>query len=358
MSRLRSTLAVGAALIFTLFAAGHVLADTTILNVSYDPTRELYKAIQRGLRRGLEGEDRRDRHHRAVAWRLGHAGARGDRRARRRRRDAGARRPTSTRSPRTAARCQADWRDAAARQSARPTPRPSSSWSARAIPRASRTGAIWSSPASQVITPNPKTSGGARWNYLAAWACADKDFGGDEAKAKDFVADLYPHVPVLDTGARGSTTTFAQRGIGDVLLAWENEAFLALQRARRRQVRDRRPAASRSWPSRRSRWSTAMSTPRARARSPRPISKFLYTPEAQKIIAKNFYRPAKPEAADPEGPRALPEAEAGHHRRSAVRRLGEGAAEALRRRRHLRPDLQAASRRTERRTWPQASALG
>src|SRR6185295_13082546 len=80
----------------------------------------------------------------------------------------------------------------------------------------------------QVITPNPKTSGGARWNYLAAWAYALKQPGGDEAKAKQFVADLYSRVPVLDTGARGSTTTFVQRGIGDVLLAWENEAFLAI----------------------------------------------------------------------------------------------------------------------------------
>src|SRR5690606_11744789 len=81
----------------------------------------------------------------------------------------------------------------------------------------------------QVITPNPKTSGGARWNFLAAWAWARDEFGGDEAKAQEFVAELYGHVPVLDTGARGSTTTFVQRGIGDVLLAWENEAFLALE---------------------------------------------------------------------------------------------------------------------------------
>jgi len=80
----------------------------------------------------------------------------------------------------------------------------------------------------EVVTPNPKTSGGARWNYLAAWAFARKAAGGDEAKAQEFVATLFRNVPVLDTGARGSTTTFAQREIGDVLLAWENEAFLAL----------------------------------------------------------------------------------------------------------------------------------
>lgn len=82
-------------------------------------------------------------------------------------------------------------------------------------------------PGVLVITPNPKTSGGARWNYLAAWAYADKKYGNDAAKTKDFVRQLYKNVPVLDTGARGSTTTFVERGIGDVLIAWENEAYLA-----------------------------------------------------------------------------------------------------------------------------------
>jgi sulfate transport system substrate-binding protein len=82
-------------------------------------------------------------------------------------------------------------------------------------------------PGVSVITPNPKTSGGARWNYLAAWAYAQKNDGGDEAKTKEFISKLFKNVPVLDTGARGSTTTFAERGIGDVLIAWENEAFLA-----------------------------------------------------------------------------------------------------------------------------------
>ena len=84
-------------------------------------------------------------------------------------------------------------------------------------------------PGVAVITPNPKTSGGARWNYLAAWEFAKRKNGGSEAKAKEFVASLYKNVPVLDTGARGSTITFVQRNVGDVLLAWENEAFLALK---------------------------------------------------------------------------------------------------------------------------------
>jgi sulfate/thiosulfate-binding protein len=85
-------------------------------------------------------------------------------------------------------------------------------------------------PGVQVITPNPKTSGGARWNYLAAWAHALRKFKGDEAQVQGFVKALYANVPVLDSGARGSTTTFVERGIGDVLLAWENEAFLAVER--------------------------------------------------------------------------------------------------------------------------------
>ena len=84
-------------------------------------------------------------------------------------------------------------------------------------------------PNVSVITPNPKTSGGARWNYLAAWAWASKQPGGSEATARDYTRKLFSHVPVLDTGARGSTTTFVQRGIGDVLLAWENEAFLSIK---------------------------------------------------------------------------------------------------------------------------------
>src|SRR5215471_3763001 len=84
-------------------------------------------------------------------------------------------------------------------------------------------------PGIHVVTPNPKTSGGARWSYLAAWAYAQKAQGGNAEKAKAFVTELYKHVPVLDTGARGSTTTFVQRGIGDVLLSWENEAYLALR---------------------------------------------------------------------------------------------------------------------------------
>jgi sulfate/thiosulfate transport system substrate-binding protein len=131
-------------------------------------------------------------------------------------------------------------------------------------------------PGIAVVTPNPKTSGGARWNYLAAYAYALKANANDDAKAREFVKALYRNAPVLDTGARGATTTFAQRGIGDVLVAWENEAHLALEEFGASPWRNSAPTSSRSSrrrcrsaPSRRSRSSTRSSTRRARARSPR-----------------------------------------------------------------------------------------
>ena len=120
-----------------------------------------------------------------------------------------------------------------------------------------------------VITPNPKTSGGARWNYLAAWGYALRQPGGDEAKAKDFVTRLYKNVPVLDSGARGSTTTFVERGIGDVLIAWENEALLSVKELGEDKVVDKRGT-------------------RAVAQA---YLEYLYTEEGQKIAAKNYYRP-------------------------------------------------------------------
>ncbi len=119
-------------------------------------------------------------------------------------------------------------------------------------------------PGIQVVTPNPKSSGGARWAYLAAWAYAEKGPGGDAGKAKAFVTNLYKHVPVLDSGARASTLTFTKRGIGDVLLSWENEARLALKE-RPANMKSSIPRAL-SWPNRQWRWWTRMSTVTAPAR--------------------------------------------------------------------------------------------
>jgi sulfate/thiosulfate-binding protein len=142
----------------------------------------------------------------------------------------------------------------------------------------------------QVITPNPKTSGGARWNYLAAWAWAERQPGASEASAQEFVRNLYKHVPVLDTGARGSLTTFAQRGIGDVAISWENEAHLALQERGAAKFEIVVPSISvLAEPS------VAVVDKVALRRGTRAVAQayleFLYTSEGQEIAAKHFYRP-------------------------------------------------------------------
>ncbi len=142
----------------------------------------------------------------------------------------------------------------------------------------------------QVITPNPKTGGGARWNYLAAWAYAKDKFGGDEAKIKEFVGKIYKHVPVLDTAARGATTTFVQRGIGDVLITWENEAFLAQKELGKGQFEIVLPSIS------------ILAEPPVAVVEKNAVRKgtldaaqeylsFLYSPQAQELAAENFYRP-------------------------------------------------------------------
>lgn len=158
----------------------------------------------------------------------------------------------------------------------------------------------------EVITPNPKTSGGARWNYLGAWIYALDKFGGDEARVRDFVAAIYRNVPVLDTGARGSTTTFAQRGIGDVLLAWENEAYLSLQELGDDKFDIVVPSVS------------VLAEPpvtlvdgnvdaRGTRKEAQAYLDFLYSETGQTLAAKHFYRPAKPELADPADIERFPE---------------------------------------------------
>ncbi len=151
-------------------------------------------------------------------------------------------------------------------------------------------------PGVSVITPNPKTSGGARWHHLAAYAYALKNNGGDVAQAKAFLAALYRNVPVLDTGARGATTTFAQRGIGDVLLAWENEAFLAQQELGPDQFEIIVPSLSiLAEPP------VALVDRNVDRRGTRKVAEaylaFLYSPEGQRLAAKHYYRPREPQHA-------------------------------------------------------------
>ena len=151
-------------------------------------------------------------------------------------------------------------------------------------------------PGVSVITPNPKTSGGARWNYLAAWAFALQKFNGDEAKVKDFVVKLFKNVPVLDSGARGATTTFVQREIGDVLLAWENEAYLALKEFGADKFQIITPSVSiLAEPS------VAVVDKVAKKHGTlgvaREYLKYLYSDEGQDIAGRNFYRPRSEKAA-------------------------------------------------------------
>jgi len=146
----------------------------------------------------------------------------------------------------------------------------------------------------QVITPNPKTSGGARWAYLAAWAYANKASGGDESKDIDYIKQLYGHVPVLGTGARDSTVTFAQKGLGDVLLAWENEAYLVLDEFGADNFDIVYPPSSiLAEPP------VAVVDKNAEAHGTAEVAKayleWLYSPEGQTIEAKHHYRPSKPE---------------------------------------------------------------
>jgi len=149
-----------------------------------------------------------------------------------------------------------------------------------------------------VITPNPKTSGGARWNYLAAWAYADHIFKGDRERILNYMRALFRNVPVLDTGARGATTTFVQRGIGDVLLAWENEAFLAQEELGPDKFEIVVPRLSiLAEPS------VALVDRNVDRHGTREVAqaylRYLYSPEGQRIAAHNYYRPRQPEHADP-----------------------------------------------------------
>ena len=210
-------------------------------------------------------------------------------------------------------------------------------------------------PEVSVITPNPKTSGGARWNHLAAWGFILKRELGDfsklkdpasagkvaeaNAKARQFIAELYKHVPVLDSGARGSTTTFVQRGMGDVFLSWENEAFLATKEFGSDKFEIVVPSVS------------ILAEPPVAVvdkvvdkKGTRAVAeaylKYLYTEEGQEIAARNFYPPALGIGRE-EVRRHLPQSRVVYDRRS-LRRLEKGPEGALRRRRRIRPDLPAA----------------
>src|SRR5882762_432742 len=268
-----------------LFSATAAQADVTLLNVSYDPTRELYK----DLGAAFAGSYKADK----VTINTSNGGSGAQARAV----IDGLPADVLTLAlaadidavSKNAGILPADWQKRLPDNS---TPYTST------IVFLVRKGNPWKikdwsdliKPGIQVVTPNPKTSGGARWAFLAAWACALKAPGGSEAKAKEFVAALYHNVPVLDTGARGSTTTFVQRGIGDALIAWENEAYLAINELGPDKVEVVDPSVSiLAEPP------VALVDKVVDKHGTRQVAQayldYLYTPEGQEIVAKNYYRP-------------------------------------------------------------------
>jgi sulfate/thiosulfate-binding protein len=295
MTRFRSTLAAGAALIATALTASVVLADMTLLNVSYDPTRELYRAVNEAFIKDWKARGGEN-----VRIEQSHGGSGKQARAV----IDGLQADVVTLALEgdidqvaKAGLVKSGWQKRLADNSS-----PYTSTIVFLVRKGNPKGLKdWDDllkPGVEVITPNPKTSGGARWNYLAAWAYADNKYGHEEDKDKDFVRKLYANVPVLDTGARGATTTFVQRGIGDVLLAWENEAFLAIDELGAGQFEVVVPSLSiKAEPP------VAVVDKVVDAKGTRKVAEaylnFLYTPEAQKLIAHHYYRPSDPKSVDP-----------------------------------------------------------
>jgi len=289
MANRMSRLLRGAAFAIGLFAGlTAAQAETTLLNVSYDPTREFYKAINEAFAAHWKAETGED-----VTIEQSHGGSGKQARAV----IDGLEADVVTLALAYDIDAIAQNSDLIDKNWQKRLPNASSPYTSTIVflvrkgnPKQIRDWPDLLKGDVQVITPNPKTSGGARWNYLAAWAYALTQPGGNEAKAQQFVADLYRRVPVLDTGARGSTTTFVQRGIGDVLLAWENEAFLAMQALGKDQVEIVVPSMSiLAQPP------VALVDKNVDAKGTRKVAEaylqFLYSPEGQEIAAKNFYRP-------------------------------------------------------------------
>jgi sulfate/thiosulfate transport system substrate-binding protein len=285
-----------AAIAANLASIGPAMAGRTLLNVSYDPTRELYKAVNEAFAADWKAKTGED-----IEIKNSHGGSGKQARAVIDGLDADVvtlalAYDIDVIAEKTG-KLPADWQKRLPHNSA-----PYTSTIIFLVRKGNPKGIKdWDDlvkPGVEVVTPNPKTSGGARWNYLAAWAWAEKAYGGDETKVKEYVAALYRNVPVLDTGARGSTTTFAQREIGDVLLAWENEAFLAQAEFGADKFDIVVPSMSiLAEPP------VAVVDKNAEAKGNTDLAKayidFLYTPKGQSIIAKNHYRPDDPSAADP-----------------------------------------------------------
>jgi sulfate/thiosulfate transport system substrate-binding protein len=214
------------ALVFSALAQSAIAADISLLNVSYDPTRELYEAINPAFAKQYKAKTGDN-----VKIKQSHGGSGKQARTVIDGLDADVVTLALAYDIDAIAEkdlLKKDWQKSFAKNSA-PYTSTIVFLVRKGNPKAIKDWNDLVKPGVSVITPNPKTSGGARWNYLAAWGYALKQKGGNEATAKEFVQKLFKNVPVLDSGARGSTVTFAERGIGDVLLTWENEAYLAIK---------------------------------------------------------------------------------------------------------------------------------
>jgi len=264
-------------------------AQTTLLNVSYDPTRELYVEINAAFAKYWEGKTGQK-----VTIRQSHGGSGSQARAV----------SDGLEADVVTLALAYDIDAISAAGLIKPAwqkrlPENSSPYTSTIVflvrkgnPKGIRDWSDLVKPGVGVITPNPKTSGGARWNYLAAWEYGRRQPGGTDATAKAFVTALYKNVPVLDSGARGSTNTFVQRGLGDVLLAWENEAYLALAEAKGK-VDIVVPSISILAEPPVTVVDAVVDRKKTRAVAEEYL-KFLYTPEGQDIAARHHYRPRDP----------------------------------------------------------------
>lgn len=274
---------------------GPAFAGRAILNVSYDPTRELYKEINPlfvAQWKAKTGEE--------IQIQASHGGS-----------GAQARSVIEGLAADVVTLALADDIDAISRKSGKipanwqsRLPHNSSPYTSTIVllvrkgnPKSIKDWDDLARPGVVVVTPNPKTGGGARWNYLAAWGFGLKKFKGDEQKTRDFVRAIYKNTPVLDSGARGSTMTFTKRELGDALITWENEAHLALKEYGDDKYEIVVPSLSiLAEPA------VAVVDANVESKGTRDVAeaylRFLYEPEAQKIIARNFYRPARPDYVD------------------------------------------------------------
>jgi sulfate/thiosulfate transport system substrate-binding protein len=267
-------------------ASWNLAAQTTLLNASYDPTRELYQDFNTAFAKYWKAKSGQD-----VTVRQSHGGSGGQARAVIDGLDADVvtlALAYDVDAVAASGLIKPDWQKRLSHNSA-PYTSTIVFLVRKGNPKGIKDWGDLTKSDVQVITPNPKTSGGARWNYLAAWGYALRQPGGSDAKARQFVTDLYKRVPVLDSGARGATNTFVQRGIGDVLLAWENEAYLSLDQAPG-QLEIVVPSISiLAEPS------VAVVDKVVDRKGTRAIAEaylqYLYSPEGQEIAAKRHYRP-------------------------------------------------------------------